>query len=41
MRILIYGAGVIGSLYATLFADAGHTYTVFHQPEAYKILLLH
>ena len=24
MRILIYGAGVIGSLYATLFADAGY-----------------
>ena len=24
MRILIYGAGVIGSLYATLFAEAGY-----------------
>ena len=24
MRILIYGAGVIGSLYATLFADDGY-----------------
>ena len=23
MRILIYGAGVIGSLYAALFAEAG------------------
>ena len=26
MRILIYGAGVIGSLYATLFADDGYDY---------------
>ena len=24
MRILIYGAGVIGSLYAALFAEAGY-----------------
>ena len=28
MRILIYGAGVIGSLYATLFAEAGYD-TIF------------
>ena len=29
MRILIYGAGVIGSLYAVLFAETGYdTYAV-------------
>ena len=27
MRILIYGAGVIGSLYAALFAEAGYDTT--------------
>ena len=30
MRILIYGTGVIGSLYAALFAEAGYdTYALF------------
>ena len=28
MRILIYGAGVIGCLYATLFSKAGYNTTV-------------
>ena len=29
MRILIYGAGVIGSLYATLFAEAGYDTNIY------------
>lgn len=29
MRILIYGAGVIGSLYASLFSEAGIDTTVY------------
>lgn len=29
MRLLIYGAGVIGSLYATLFSQAGYDVTVY------------
>ena len=29
MRILIYGAGVIGSLYATLFAEAGYDTSIY------------
>ena len=29
MRILIYGAGVIGSLYAALFAEAGYDTSVY------------
>ena len=29
MRILIYGAGVIGSLYAALFAEAGYDTTIY------------
>ena len=29
MRILIYGAGVIGCLYATLFSEAGYEITVY------------
>lgn len=29
MRVLIYGAGVIGSLYAVLLAEAGINVTVY------------
>lgn len=29
MRILIYGAGVIGCLYATLFSKAGYNTTIY------------
>jgi len=29
MRILIYGAGVIGCLYATLFSKAGFDTTIY------------
>ena len=29
MRILIYGAGVIGSLYAVLFAEAGYDTNIY------------
>ena len=29
MRILIYGAGVIGCLYATLFSEAGYDTTIY------------
>ena len=29
MRILIYGAGVIGSLYAALFAEAGYDTSIY------------
>lgn len=29
MKLLIYGAGVIGSLYAAAFAEAGYDTTVY------------
>ncbi len=29
MRILIYGAGVIGSLYAVMLSDAGYDVSVY------------
>ena len=29
MRILIYGAGVIGSLYAALFAEASYDTSIY------------
>lgn len=29
LRILIYGAGVIGSLYAALLADAGYDTSIY------------
>ena len=29
MRILIFGAGVIGSLYGALFAEAGYDVSVY------------
>ena len=29
MRILIYGAGVIGSLYAALFAETGYDTNIY------------
>ena len=29
MRLLIYGAGVIGCLYATLFSKAGYDITLY------------
>ena len=29
MRLLIYGAGVIGCLYATLFCEAGYDTTIY------------
>ena len=29
MRILIYGAGVIGSLYAVLFAETGYDTSIY------------
>ena len=38
MRILIYGAGVIGSLYAALFAEAGLDVAVYARGERVKTL---
>ena len=38
MRILIYGAGVIGSLYAALFAEAGYDTSVYARGKRLEIL---
>ena len=38
MRILIFGAGVIGSLYAALFADAGYDVSVYARGRRLEIL---
>ena len=36
MRILIYGAGVIGSLYAAIFAEAGLNVAVYTSKEPWR-----
>ena len=44
MRILIYGAGVIGSLYAALFAEAGYDTNIYargKRPVSYTHLRAH
>ena len=38
MRLLIYGAGVIGSIYAVLFAKAGYDTSVYARGKRLKIL---
>ncbi len=38
MRLLIYGAGVIGSLYATLFEKAGYDVSVYARGRRLKVL---
>ena len=38
MRILIYGAGVIGSLYAALLADAGYDTSIYARGKRLEIL---
>ena len=38
MRILIYGAGVIGSLYAALLADAGYDTSIYARGKGLEIL---
>ena len=38
MKLLIYGAGVIGSLYAAAFAEAGYNTTVYARGERLKVL---
>ena len=38
MRILIYGAGVIGSLYAVLFKEAGYDTTIYARGHRLDIL---
>lgn len=38
MRLLIYGAGVIGSLYAKLFVDAGYNVTIYARGNRLKEL---
>ena len=38
MRILIYGAGVIGSLYAALFAEAGYDTSVYARGKRLEFL---
>ena len=38
MRILIYGAGVIGSLYAALFAEAGYDTTIYARGKRLEVL---
>ena len=39
MRVLIYGAGVIGSLYAVLLAEAGINVTVYARGKRLQSLL--
>jgi len=36
MKLLIYGAGVIGSLYAAAFAEVGYNTTVYARGERLK-----
>lgn len=38
MKLLIYGAGVIGSLYAALFGEAGYDVTVYARGKRLEIL---
>lgn len=38
MKLLIYGAGVIGSLYAVLFREAGYDVTVYARGRRLEIL---
>ena len=38
MRILIYGAGVIGSLYAVLFAEAGYDTSIYARGKRLEFL---
>ena len=38
MRILIYGAGVIGSLYAALFAEAGYDTNIYARGKRFEAL---
>ena len=38
MKILIYGAGVIGSLYAVLFAEAGYDTSVYARGKRLEFL---
>lgn len=38
MRLLIYGAGVIGSLYAALFAEAGYDTSIYARGERLELL---
>ena len=38
MRILIYGAGVIGSLYAALFAEAGYDTNIYARGKRLEFL---
>ena len=37
MRILIYGAGVIGSLYAALFAEAGYDTSIMPEEKDLRL----
>ena len=39
MRILIYGAGVIGSLYAALFAEAGYDTNIYARGKRLEVLI--
>ena len=39
MRILIYGAGVIGSLYAALFAEAGYDTSIYARGKRLEFLI--
>lgn len=41
MRILIYGAGVIGSLYAAILTQAGLKVTIYARGKRAKILQEH
>ena len=38
MRILIYGAGVIGSFYAALFAEAGYDTSIYARGKRLEVL---
>ena len=38
MKLLIYGAGVIGSLYAALFGEAGYDVTVYARGRRLELL---
>ena len=38
MRILIYGAGVIGSLYAALFAKTGYDVSIYARGKRLEVL---
>lgn len=38
MRILIYGAGVIGSLYAALLAEAGYDTSIYARGKRLEVL---